>query len=224
MMKKHLTIAIITVLLFFTGGILQAQTNRQDQDLTFVYLCCDFSIDKGQLTQIISETFNDNRDIYNKERSNPHIFYLSDNMNPKVIFMNVDTLRNNEENFEEYILGTLNSPINHNVMPRFDVDSIVEIFNAIDFIDEDGNLTYNKLTMEFYVSETFWSREYNVSLISYLYWVLGLDKYVPAGQIDLNVWYSRTDTEYIDESSYFGKMNLLDINSEKNVWVNSFND
>jgi hypothetical protein len=78
--------------------------------------------------------------------------------------------------------------------------------------------------MEFYVSETFWSREYNVSLISYLYWVLGLDKYVPAGQIDLNVWYSRTDTEYIDESSYFGKMNLLDINSEKNVWVNSFND
>ena len=102
-MKKYLTIAIFTVLLLFTGGALQAQTNSQDQDLTFVYLCCDFSIDKGQLTQIISETFNDNRDIYNQERSNPHIFYLSDNMSPKVIFMNVDTLRNNEENFEEYI-------------------------------------------------------------------------------------------------------------------------
>ena len=80
--------------------------------------------------------------------------------------------------------------------------------------------------MDFYVSETFWSHEYNVSVISYLYWILGMDKYVPSGQVAFNVNYSQTENDYTGMDSgkgnSFGDMNLLNINNEPNVWIMSY--
>lgn len=222
-MKKLYSVLFILLCLVMTN---QSYAQKIDQPLTFVYMCCDFSTNKSELTRIVSEMYDQAIDLYDESRNVPYIFYLSDNLDPKVIFINVDTMLNNEDEFEEKILASLNSPVTHNVMPRSDIDSIVNIFNRIDFIDEEGNLTYESFTMDFYVSESFWSHEYNISVISYLYWILGLEKLVPTGEIAFNVNYSQTENDYTGTESgknnCFGEMNLLDINNESNIWVMSY--
>ena len=184
--------------------------NKKDQQLTFVYMCSDYSTDRSKLVSVINLRI-------------PYIFYLSDDLDPKVIFMNVDTLLNNEEDFENKILGTINSPTQHNVMPRSDIDSIVSILNQIDFIDEDGNYVYDRFTMDFFVSEYFWQHEYNVYLISYLYWILGMDKHISLTSQDVtfrvNFYESENDYTGAVEGTgnSFGMMNLLDINNSNKV-------
>lgn len=197
--------------------------NKKDQQLTFVYMCSDYSTDRSKLVSVINEMYSQATDVYDETLRIPYIFYLSDDLDPKVIFMNVDTLLNNEEEFENKILGTINSPTQHNVMPRSDIDSIVSILNQIDFIDEDGNYVYDRFTMDFFVSEYFWQHEYNVYLISYLYWILGMDKHISLTSQDVtfrvNFYESENDYTGAVEGTgnSFGMMNLLDINNSNKV-------
>lgn len=197
--------------------------NKKDQQLTFVYMCSDYSTDRSKLVSVINEMYSQATDVYDETLRIPYIFYLSDDLDPKVIFMNVDTLLNNEEDFENKILGTINSPTQHNVMPRSDIDSIVSILNQIDFIDEDGNYVYDRFTMDFFVSEYFWQHEYNVYLISYLYWILGMDKHISLTSQDVtfrvNFYESENDYTGAVEGTgnSFGMMNLLDINNSNKV-------
>lgn len=197
--------------------------NKKDQQLTFVYMCSDYSTDRSKLVSVINEMYSQATDVYDETLRIPYIFYLSDDLDPKVIFMNVDTLLDNEEEFENKILGTINSPTQHNVMPRSDIDSIVSILNQIDFIDEDGNYVYDRFTMDFFVSEYFWQHEYNVYLISYLYWILGMDKHISLTSQDVtfrvNFYESENDYTGAVEGTgnSFGMMNLLDINNSNKV-------
>lgn len=216
----YITVSILCMLL--SHSYINAQ-NKKDQQLTFVYMCSDYSTDRSKLVSVINEMYSQATDVYDETLRIPYIFYLSDDLDPKVIFMNVDTLLNNEEDFENKILGTINSPTQHNVMPRSDIDSIVSILNQIDFIDEDGNYVYDRFTMDFFVSEYFWQHEYNVYLISYLYWILGMDKHISLTSQDVtfrvNFYESENDYTGAVEGTgnSFGMMNLLDINNSNKV-------
>lgn len=216
----YITASILCMLL--SHSYINAQ-NKKDQQLTFVYMCSDYSTDRSKLVSVINEMYSQATDVYDETLRIPYIFYLSDDLDPKVIFMNVDTLLNNEEDFENKILGTINSPTQHNVMPRSDIDSIVSILNQIDFIDEDGNYVYDRFTMDFFVSEYFWQHEYNVYLISYLYWILGMDKHISLTSQDVtfrvNFYESENDYTGAVEGTgnSFGMMNLLDINNSNKV-------
>ena len=216
----YITVSILCMLL--SHSYINAQ-NKKDQQLTFVYMCSDYSTDRSKLVSVINEMYSQATDVYDETLRIPYIFYLSDDLDPKVIFMNVDTLLNNEEDFENKILGTINSPTQHNVMPRSDIDSIVSILNQIDFIDEDGNYVYDRFTMDFFVSEYFWQHEYNAYLISYLYWILGMDKHISLTSQDVtfrvNFYESENDYTGAVEGTgnSFGMMNLLDINNSNKV-------
>ena len=86
--------------------------NKKDQQLTFVYMCSDYSTDRSKLVSVINEMYSQATDVYDETLRIPYIFYLSDDLDPKVIFMNVDTLLNNEEDFEnKYVYSNNTMPI-----------------------------------------------------------------------------------------------------------------
>ncbi|MBO7260568.1 MAG: hypothetical protein J6U97_03645 [Bacteroidaceae bacterium] len=186
-------------------------------------MCSDYTTDRSLLVNIVNDMYKQATDTYDETLRIPYIFYLSDDLDPKVIFMNVDTLLNNEEEFEDKILGTINSPTQHNIMPRSDLDSIVSIINQIDFIDEEGNFIYDRFEMRFYVSEYFWEHSNNIYLISYLYWILGMDKHLSLESQDVlfDVHYYESENDYTsgteESGGSFGEMNLLDINNVQTV-------
>lgn len=213
-MKRFFLLLFLSSL--FTMADLSAQDNApntKDLPLNFIYISHDRTTNTTALTRTLKEIYDIAYDPYQSATAVPHIFYLADDVSPKVIYMNIG--KNNFKEFERDILGEIGNSMSHNVLPGFDVDSIIKIFNDIDFLDEDGNLQFYSFSMKFYVSREFWEQGFNESLIAYLYWVMGMDKYMPnpdLWQYSFEVFCSKSEEPYVDMTKPFGDSNLSDIN------------
>ena len=87
-----------------------------------------------------------------------------------------------------------------------DYNTIVELFNQHDFIDDEGNRKFLSVLMFWYVNPDFWRFQYNEKLIASLYFNLELDKY--QDYVTTQVWHADGDGLVVDNERPFGSKNL----------------
>lgn len=131
------------------------------------------------------------------------IFYLPNYDKPKVVKMNLPG--DNRDDFK-VIISELRQKSAHEIYADVDYNTIVELFNQHDFIDDEGNRKFLSVLMFWYVNPDFWRFQYNEKLIASLYFNLELDKY--QDYVTTQVWHADGDGLVVDNERPFGSKNL----------------
>lgn len=172
----------------------------QTQSLEFYYIAHDRTTPVGDLCQRLE-------DVYETALSYEDfavIFYLPNSYdNPIVVRMNLPG--DNRDDFKK-IISELRLKSSHEIYADIDHEHIVNLINEHDFIDEQGNPTYNSVLFCWYVNPDFWQFQYNEKLIASLYFTLELDRY--QGYVSTQVWHAAGDGLKVDRNYPFGTKNL----------------
>lgn len=195
---------IYIFLVFIFLGIFDASAQKINKDFYFVYIAHDRATPVQRLSKTLQE-------IYDGAIKYGHscVFYLANNESPYIVNVNIGN--DNRNDFDAIIIGELQNKLSHSISPRFDLDTIVNMFNGNDYLLSGQELKYTSVTWNFYTSEWFWSEGYNESLIAPLYWIMDIDK---TEELDFyfNVYHSENDKLELDDKVLFGVKNLSNIN------------
>lgn len=146
--------------------------DTKSQTLDFYYICLDRKTSVQRLTRKLESE-------YNKlvEYDNAGIFYLANNKTPKIVCVNLANVdkEQDDSNFNA-LIGDLQSSTSHNIEVRFDIDSIMSLFERFPFLSEDEELLYKSVNWNFFVTSLFWSQRYHETLIAPLFWTMDMDK------------------------------------------------
>lgn len=183
-----------------------ASAQKVNKDFYFVYIAHDRTTPVQRLSRILQEMYDDA-----VKYGHACVFYLANNQSPNIVSVNIGN--DNRKDFGAMIIGELQNKLSHDISPRFDLATIVDIFNKNDYLLSNQELRYASVTWNFYTSERFWDGGYNESLIAPLYWIMEVDK---MQELDFyfNVYHSEDDELEIDETSSFGMKNLSAINKD----------
>ena len=179
----------------------------EDKDLMFVYIAHTNDVPLKRLTSILKEHYR-----FGVQFFNDVIFYMSNGDDPLIV--KVNTTDDNKNDFENMIIDELWNKRSHDINPSLDVENIIDIINKNDFIDEDSNLKYMSVTFEFYASNSFWTMNYNESIISKLYFALDINKLKQKNEeLMFNVYYPSDNKISFENNLPFGTKNLENINN-----------
>lgn len=131
------------------------------------------------------------------------IFYLPNYNEPKIVKMNLPG--DNRDEFKT-IISELRLKSAHEIYADVDYNTIMDLFNQHDFIDESGNPKFLSVLFLWYVNPDFWQFKYNEKLIASLYFNLELDKY--KNYVTTQVWHADGDGLVVDNQLPFGTKNL----------------
>lgn len=204
MKKLNLILFVLFTLLGY--GSLFAQ--KEIRTLTFVYIVHDRTTPVNSLAEKLEEFYNQGQ----RFPENAYIFYLANRNRPNVVTQNLPN--DNSKDFETLILGELQNRLEHNINVGYDVDSIIDIFNQNDFLNETGNLKYESVIWDFYVTEDFWASKNHESLIAKLYWIMDIAK-LKEQDFRFQIRCSKDLFRKIEnETQNFGIKNLANINND----------
>ncbi len=177
-MRKFLVISIAMNMLFST---LYAQ---QVRELEINYIAHDHHTES--LLRVVDEKYRmstANRQTY---------LYLSNADTPIIL----DCNRSDEQSFEEFRFK-ITSQVKHNVWPEVDIKRLLGLLQEDDFIDEDGKQKYDYVSLNFYITSSFWTIKYNETLIGRLLWNLDIEK---MNNINVSIFYPENEElDYNDE-------------------------
>jgi len=181
-----------------------ASAQKVNKDFYFVYIAHDRTTPVQRLSRILQEMYDDA-----VKYGHACVFYLANNQSPNIVCVNIGN--DNRKDFGAMIIGELQNKPSHDISPRFDLETIVNVFNQDDFLLNIQELKYTSVTWNFYTSEWFWNGGYNESLMASLYWIMEVDK---MQELDFyfNVYHSEDDELEVDETLLFGVKNLSAIN------------
>lgn len=205
---------ILLILSAFLLGVQTVYAQKEVSNLIFVYIAHDRTTPSACLSDKLEDLYEQGM----RFRENAFIFYLANENQPKIVTLNLPN--DNSANFEKLILEELNGKISHSINIGFDTDSIVDIFNHNDFIDEMGKLKYESVIWDFYVGEQFWNLNFHETLISRLHWVMGFNK-LKEQDFDWRIWGHEGLIERFKNGNgeqrpiSFGIKNLANINNEE---------
>ena len=98
------------------------------------------------------------------------------------------------------------------VNAQADVNNVIKIMDAYNFVDEKGELKYPKVKIDFYAGNRFWKLGFNNTVIAHLYSILGISE-MPKNSVDFRVFVPRIDDKLkYPEGMPFGENNLDGIN------------
>ena len=166
----------------------------QDRELEINYIAHD------HFNEAILNAVNDiyNTNVYNSTRKT--YLYLANADNP--IILKCES--GHEKGFKDFQYA-ISSQLKHNVWPEVDIQRIFELLKEDDFIDDEGNLRYDFFTLNFYITPSFWSYNYNETLIARLFWDLELSD---RDNIQVNIYHPENDGAHYDEEHMFGPKKL----------------
>lgn len=182
----------ISGFIFFILLFLSSQA--QDRELEINYIAHDHF--NEAILNAVDRIYN--ASVYNNTRKT--YLYLANADNP--IILRCDP--NQQKEFEDFQYA-ISSQLKHNVWPEVDIKRIMELLQEDDFIDDDGNPRYDFFTLNFYITPSFWSYNYNETLIARLFWDLELSK---KNNIQVNIYHPANDGVQYDEKHMFGPKNL----------------
>ena len=166
----------------------------QSRELVINYIAHDHYNDA--ILNAVDDIFNTS--AYNNNRST--YLYLANAENP--LILKCDS--NHQKEFEDFRYA-INSQLKHNVWPDVDIQKLLELFREDDFLSESGHARYSYFTLNFYITPSFWSYNYNESLIARLFWDLELpDK----TDFVVNIYHPENDGVTYDEEHMFGPKKL----------------
>lgn len=186
MIKK----AVCSLLLLFSFLCVLAQ----ERELEIDYIAHDHF--NEAILNAVDEIYQTN--AYSKNRQT--YLYLANAENP--IILRCDS--NHQKEFENFRYS-INSQLKHNVWPEVDIQRILELLKGDDFIDDNGKPRYSFFTLNFYITPSFWSYNYNETLIARLLWDLELPDMT---NYQVNIYHPENDGVQYDEDHMFGPKKL----------------
>lgn len=197
MIKRYILLILIT----FTANLLCFAQDESGDEFQLIYINHTLSTPVSKLTAELKGLFNDARDF-----DFPTIFYLANMDSPIIAKVGFKSFKDDVENFNE-IIGTIQSSRYLDINPITDIDNLIKIFNEIDYISDNNELKFKSLRWLFYVNQDFWSLNYNETIISKLYYILGLDN-MPENYLKLQIKYSGSENLEYNKDKPFGVRNL----------------
>ena len=164
-MKKYLAI-LIAVLAIMPAITVKAQDYSQ-MNLHFVYIDHETSTPVNQLCKRIRTLRDDAIEV-----EDALIIYLSDGRQSLFSFTNLKDRNNeNRDSNEAFvnIIAALQDANSHDIIAREDRKNILNLFDEYNFIDEQGHLLFNSVTMDFYVGPDYWNLGNHEKVIAHLF-------------------------------------------------------
>ncbi len=179
--------------------------DKSSKDLQFIYIAHDENTAVGSLLDRLTEAYNDAR---NYPETRELILYLANDTDPVIV--QVNTEYDNQGQFGQ-IVEELQTKISHTINPDVDRETIVNLFNENDMIDEAGNPRYYSVEWTYYVNSTFWSLGNNEDIISGLYFIMDMKPLIDSGNMKVYVMYGTNDRLQYDKNLPFGTKNLFSV-------------
>lgn len=189
---KRLSILLLAIITSFTAF-------AQSQEFEFYYISHDRTTPVDDLCDRLERAYENALD----DEEYAVVFYLPNYDQHIEVRINLEDDNRTDFNL---LIRELREKDAHENYAYHDYEAIMNLINKYDFIDEEGNLTYNSVLFCWYVTPYFWDWQCNESLIAKLYFTLELDKY--RGYVTTQVWHSRYDGIEVNERMPFGNKNL----------------
>ena len=193
-MKK---ITFINILLFL---MLPFLASAQEKTLEFYYIAHDYSTKVNDVCSMLEEKY----EMALEFEDCAMIFYLPNKENPIVVKMNLEG--DNRDEFSN-LLAELRGRYAHDSYSYVDLQTITDIFNQHDILDESGMPAYRSVLMTWYINPSFLSLNYNETLIASLYFILELDKY--SDYVTIDIWNASDERINFNRERPFGNKNLV---------------
>lgn len=171
----------------------------QNKSLEFYYIAHDRSTPVNDLCARLEEIY----EIAMSYDDYAVVFYLPNANEPIIIKMNLPG--DNRAEFRN-LISDLRLKSFHEIYADLDRETITELFNTYDFIDESGNRTYSSVLWCWYVNPDFWQFKYNETLIAALYFNFEIEKYTD--YVSVQIWHAAEDGIQVDADWPFGTKNL----------------
>lgn len=193
-MMRSIKIFIVSLLLTFP-----VLTSAQDKTFELYYIAHDYSTRVEGICSMLEETY----EMALEYEDCAVVYYLPNGDRPIVVKVNVPG--DNRRDFDA-LISELRTKYSHESYVYLDLPNLVEIFNAADFLDEDGSYNYSSMRITWFVNSSFWSMNYNESLISALYFVMDFDKH--QDYVTIDIWDTGDERIRVNRNYPFGKKNL----------------
>ncbi len=162
--------------------LLSFVTQAQDRELEIHYIAHDHYGDA--ILKKVDDIFNMGSYMPNRVT----YLYLANANNP--IILKCDS--NNQKGFEKF-KEAIGRQLAYNIWPEEDIKRILELLRDDDFIDDDGKARYSRFSINFYTTPSFWTCNYNETLIARLFWVLELS---PKSNVHVSIYYPEKNDGY----------------------------
>lgn len=192
MMKKLVAVCFLLLSAFLS---VSAGGDTSTQELRFIYITNSVDTPTASLTKHLKQVYKDGMNY-----GYPTIFYLS-NMNSSIV-ATIGLGRDDSKAFGE-IINILQTSTYNNVDANHDLENIVDIFDSVDFLDDDGKFKYQTMVWDFFINQSFWDLGYNDKIIAGLFYVLDIGG-IPEGCFRIRIQYSGVGDLTYNISKPFG--------------------
>lgn len=210
-------IFLITVLFaFLSVSMAQEGDERSNQAFNFIYIVHDISTPVEELIKVLYDI--ESRTLEHDQRC---MVCLSNGIGtkPGEEYLVATILEGSDyEPAFEKIIQELRNELAHDINIERDVNYIVNLFDkGSDFLDENGELTYESVTFDFYLSSQFCDDSWASKFIVPLY--IAFDVPNMPNQFHFNVWVGAKHIKGYDISPerIFGEKNYNNINKELTI-------
>ena len=211
MNKTHFSILFSVILSLF---VFHAQAQDYSKtNLHVIYIDHETSTPVTQLCERIRTLRNDAIEI-----DDALIVYLADGRTPHISLTTLpeatDQGRNKPEALYE-IFEALQNTNSHSVVAREDRRRLLQLFDEFNFVDDQGTLRFNRVTIDFYVGPSFWALGCE-KLISHLFVALGVAQQ-PRDRFAFNIFKPKGSDLGFPKGKPFGDQNVDGINQKLNI-------
>lgn len=197
MIMKKLALIIV----FCYLGLFGAFAQNSSQRLQVVYISKDYTTETNPLCSEL-------RDMYSfaeKDNNEAVVFYLANSTSPLIVRINLPG--DNRKDFDKLIdaLMTKSETI---INPTTDLQRLVELFEEIPILSDNGDRNYQNVEIVYYITPTFWELQYNEQIIASVYFSLEMDANWAKDYFSMSIYHAASDGLIVDEAKPFGDKNL----------------
>lgn len=186
--------------LSFTFSVMAQEFPASQQTFEFYYIAHDEQTPVGKVCDFLIERQKE-ATYYNDLAM---VFYLANGDDPLIVRMNLP--EDNRKDFQK-IINALQQQISHDISPKADREEIVRLFNEVDFVDDQGNLSFRTFQWISFVTPMFWQMKYNEDVLAALYFILDMGQ-LPEGYLTMDVYYDNATPLNYNKRFPFGEKNL----------------
>lgn len=209
-------ISFFATMLFVVVGCCVAEAQDYSKmNLRFVYIAHENTTPIARLWEKVRSMRNDAVEV-----DDALIVYLADGRTPIVSFTNLsDPAGRHREGNEAFmaINTAMQDAISHDVFAKEDRRTILDLFEKINFVGNDGNLRFNSVAFDFYVGSTFFALGNNLQIIAHLFTAFEAASF-PKDKLSFSVYKPKGMDLGEDTSQLFGDNNIDNINKKLSVF------
>lgn len=209
-MKRSLFIVLALFALISTAWA-QENIDKSEQPFRFIYIIHDGDSPVKEIVAELNKAENDAIEFGQKT-----MVWLADDSNEDEPWLRSLIQREENDDYKsdlENIIIELQNENANSYKIESDIENIINFFNGEhSFLDENGNLIYESMTFDFYLTSEFFDKGYAAKLIQPLYIAFDIPR---LKGVSFNVRVGGlNENKYLDNPSVFGEKNYNKINEK----------